>query len=218
MKQDDPVVDRVLRALGDLEPSAGMESRLLARLQAVEAEQASVHSKWWRGRVAWAAIALAVVALSVVGTRHRAVGTASRDVAVKRAVAVSVPQSNAPTVASTAVHAEARSSTRALHAVVVHEAVVEQRAVPATQEASFPAPPLPLTESERLLLQLKHRGDPVQLAQLSQPERNAAEERDRQQVREFFKPAPPPPDAYKDVPPVEVPQVSEKYANPGEAQ
>ena len=33
--------------------------------------------------------------------------------------------------------------------------------------ASFPAPPLPLTEQERLLLRLAHRGDPENMAILN---------------------------------------------------
>jgi hypothetical protein len=35
-----------------------------------------------------------------------------------------------------------------------------------TEAASFPAPPMPLTEQERLLLRLVHRGEPVELAML----------------------------------------------------
>lgn len=59
-------------------------------------------------------------------------------------------------------------------------------------EQGFPAPPLPLTPQERLLVRLVHRDNPLQLAQLTPAAREAELQRDREQVREFFKPPPMP--------------------------
>jgi hypothetical protein len=43
---------------------------------------------------------------------------------------------------------------------------IDAVAMSETMAASFPAPPMPLTEQERLLLRMVHRGEPVELAML----------------------------------------------------
>lgn len=57
--------------------------------------------------------------------------------------------------------------------------------------ASVPPPPLPLTEQERLLLRLGRQAPAEQLAMLALPARNAAFQREKDAVTEFFAPAPP---------------------------
>ena len=59
-------------------------------------------------------------------------------------------------------------------------------AVGQTQEASFPAPPLPLTEQERLLLRLAHRGDPENMAILNPKVREAQTAKATEQFQQFF--------------------------------
>ena len=49
-------------------------------------------------------------------------------------------------------------------------------AVEAMHATSYPAPPMPLTEQERLLLRLVHKDDPVELAMLD-PKVRALQER-----------------------------------------
>ncbi len=56
---------------------------------------------------------------------------------------------------------------------------------------SFPSPPLPLTEQERLLLRLGRHEPAEQLALLTLPARNAAFQHEKDAVAEFFAPAPP---------------------------
>jgi hypothetical protein len=59
---------------------------------------------------------------------------------------------------------------------------------------SFPAPPEPLTEQEKLLLQIAHRRDPQEMAMLNpavQAQQQAAE---AAEYEEFFKPPPLPPE------------------------
>jgi hypothetical protein len=51
---------------------------------------------------------------------------------------------------------------------------------------SFPAPAMPLTEQERLLIRLAHHDDPVQLAQLSTGRREVRYQQEKQQVSDFF--------------------------------
>jgi hypothetical protein len=55
--------------------------------------------------------------------------------------------------------------------------------------ASHPAPPLPLTEQERLLLRIAHRGDPVELAMLNHETRAKQEEEGKAEFQRFFEPA-----------------------------
>jgi len=55
--------------------------------------------------------------------------------------------------------------------------------------ASHPAPPMPLTEQERLLLRIAHRGDPVELAMLNHEIRAKQEEEEKAEFQRFFEPA-----------------------------
>lgn len=67
----------------------------------------------------------------------------------------------------------------------------------AEKDRSFPAPPLPLTEQERLLLRLVRHEPSTQLAELSAPAQDAAFQREKEHVTEYFaKPVTPvdPPD------------------------
>ena len=70
-------------------------------------------------------------------------------------------------------------------------------AEPSANEAmtSFPAPPLPLTEQERLLLRIAHKADPVEMAMLDPAVRAKHDAEDVADYREFFKPPPPQPTA-----------------------
>jgi hypothetical protein len=56
---------------------------------------------------------------------------------------------------------------------------------------SLAASPMPLTDQERLMLDILHRGDPVQMAMLNPDERAARDAAERAEVRSFFvKPSP----------------------------
>jgi hypothetical protein len=52
--------------------------------------------------------------------------------------------------------------------------------------ASFPAPPMPLTEQEKLLLRIVHRGDPVEMAMLDPAVRAARDAEEKADVARFF--------------------------------
>ncbi len=52
--------------------------------------------------------------------------------------------------------------------------------------ASHPAPPMPLTEQERLLLRIAHRGDPVELAMLDPMTRAARDVEEGAEFQRFF--------------------------------
>jgi hypothetical protein len=59
-------------------------------------------------------------------------------------------------------------------------------AVEETQSASYPAPPLPLTEQEKLLLRLAHRRDPQNMAILNRDERATQSAKATEQFQQFF--------------------------------
>jgi hypothetical protein len=64
----------------------------------------------------------------------------------------------------------------------------ESVAVEEMLAASHPAPPMPLTEQERLLLRIVHRGDPVELAMLDPMRRAARDVEEQTEFQRFFKP------------------------------
>jgi hypothetical protein len=54
--------------------------------------------------------------------------------------------------------------------------------------ASYPAPPMPLTEQEKLLLRIAHKSDPVELAMLDPVVRAARDAEEKAEVKNFFEP------------------------------
>jgi|GEM_PF-859245 len=56
-------------------------------------------------------------------------------------------------------------------------------------DTSYPAPPMPLTEQEKLLLRIAHRGDPVELAMLDPAVRAERDAEEKADVTKFFEPA-----------------------------
>jgi hypothetical protein len=57
------------------------------------------------------------------------------------------------------------------------------------QTASFPAPLMPLTEQEKLLLRVAHRGDPEELAMLNNEMRAKQEADGQAEFQKFFEPS-----------------------------
>jgi hypothetical protein len=55
------------------------------------------------------------------------------------------------------------------------------------QAASFPAPPMPLTDQEKLLLRIVHKRDPVEMAMLDPEVRNRQHAADKTDFQNFFK-------------------------------
>jgi hypothetical protein len=162
MNPHDEEIDKVLGALKTVEPEEGMEARILRRLsQSAERHAASP----WRMRVAAALAAGAVfaaVALVVVHRPHAAVPQ------VEKANNVAVHGANLRAKAQVA--APLREVKPAAAAFAVKPAAVRVERPVAAQTAStaergailsesFPAPPLPLTEQEKLLVRIVHRGE-----------------------------------------------------------
>lgn len=188
MRDADKTVARLLAGLRNAEPSAGLEQRILQKIEAaMEARPASAtDSAWrlWRLRPAMTPAWVALVALLVVCLF---VATATRRQPSAPSVVTSSPHSTAaPQIPESAAiphpapivpqHTAARVSLR-------HPRASDEKE---TEVANQPAPPLPLTEQEKLLLRLAHRRDTRNMAILNRDEQATQSVRDTQQFQEFF--------------------------------
>jgi hypothetical protein len=160
--------------------------------------------------VAWGVAVAGVVAVAIVIPAMRRLGRGSaqfptRSIAQSpaRSVAQSPAQSQMSSVVAGSLHratqqtvAEStpllRQSVRPMEKTDVRSAGDvhdgESVAVEEMLAASHPAPPMPLTEQERLLLRIAHRGDPVELAMLDPLRRAARDVEEQTEFQRFFKP------------------------------
>ena len=179
MKNPDEMVDRVLAALREVETPIGMERRVLAAMEERAAVRVGFRPTRW-------VVACAVVAVGIAGVMlmRPARVPASNNVAV------------APAVQPVRVERVQERNARVLH-YVRGDVTLRKAAGIRRQNISlagpmepggFPAPPMPLTESEKLLLRVAHRADATELTPLN------AEARARQSAEfdagfmEFFAP------------------------------
>lgn len=183
-KSSEEAVRQVLAGLRDAEAPIGMERRILDAVQ----DRASVKSArmpLW----AWStALACAMVALFAVSMVYRAarvpvqsnVHSAPAGVVPKAALETTV-KNVSPVLAAQNVR-----SKNVKRAKVVCEG--DSEASREMETASFPAPPMPLTEQEKLLLRVAHRNDPEELAMLNNEMRTKQEVEGRRAVERFFEP------------------------------
>jgi hypothetical protein len=187
MNQDDQAFEALVRELGRATPEIGFEQRVLRdverrRLELPERPRPRAASPFGL------AFALGVVVVSVSIGWYRSHSSTSH-----RNVAQIVPQAQ-----------EAYRSPPSVWQAAARSVPVEiprsrnLASVDPSKIASFPAPPAPLTEQERLLLQLARASDPVQVAMLTPDELALEEARNREEFQRFF---PPPDPAPNDVPP-----------------
>jgi hypothetical protein len=193
--QDDEMLERLLAGLGAAPVEDGFAQRVR---RGVEARVAAADSRPVRWRVArWsfasAAAAVLLCAVSVHELRHRSDATP-----VVQNQPTALPLVMAPGKGDEAT-VEPPTPRRT---VPLRRKAAELDGQPATAAVvSFPAPEAPLTEQERLLLRIVHRGDPVEVAMLDPQELARQEAVEAAEFRQFF-PAPDPPanDVPKDSP------------------
>ena len=204
MKNPDEAIERVLEGLGNSDAPPGMERRILEALE----EQASVQSQsvWRRLRLIWPitdlrpiyaaslACSLALIAVVFVIPALRRIGqtsapnvtaapappSATSEVAVKSAQPP--PRSNVRSTQKAIVLLRTKTPT----AAVIHNS--DSAALDETHAPSFPAPPMPLTEQEKLLLRIAHKRDPVQLVALNSTLQAARDREEKAEVERFFEP------------------------------
>lgn len=203
-------IERVLGGLRVAQAPEGMESRVLRRL--AERAAVGVAAPWLRrlsgpvlgwglgvaGVIALALVVAGVhrpvkqvlhrgaevrraVAPTVPGVGGDAIGLTPHTVSVPRGVAAGLGSRPMEKIASAAESATELSRADGSDAVAMSEVMAP----------SLAAPPMPLTDQERLMLDILHRGDPVQMAMLNPDERAARDAVERAEVQSFFvKPSP----------------------------
>jgi hypothetical protein len=173
MRDVDETIERLMAGLRDAEPSPGMKRRILEAMEAPHATPSPWLSR--RSMAASLACAATLAASLIVVTR------------------ISQP-SHPPTNA-----AEVRQRTQPV--AVAHKDPIGPRrsaprvparrprdlpAVSDVQAASYPAPPLPLTEQERMLLRVAHRDDAKNKALLNPGLQAAQSAKNTEQFQHFF--------------------------------
>jgi hypothetical protein len=159
VNQTDEIVDCLLKGLRNAEPPAGMEARILHAMESRATKSAN-----WRP-YATVAACLSLAAMWCIAT-------------VKLPPPPAMPMYN-PSLTAT----QLPSTQPRLHRV----SSPAKRTPPApAQLASFPAPPLPLTDQEKLLLRLAHQRDATNMAALNPAVHDAQIAKANEQFQKFF--------------------------------
>ncbi|HMF52806.1 MAG TPA: hypothetical protein VK593_00555 [Edaphobacter sp.] len=189
MKSPEEDIERVLIGLRDSTIPDGMERRILAALEdraASPSRQRMTRPAWRKTAAACSmAMAAALALVFVVPAIRRPVH------APQRLAAVAVPPKPLPAAnanSDLAVNKQPSATTRPkLRRVRANPDPTVEPAV-VTGSTNHPAPPMPLTEQERLLLRIANQRAPVELAELSQTQRAMQDEQRRKDFEQFFKP------------------------------
>jgi hypothetical protein len=184
MKDAEPTIERLLAGLRDAEPQPGIESRMLEAMQARETV-ASV-SFWNRLRpqtlpafAMWLATALVITGAFVTIALHQRWSLpadsghpptlAVRQESIAKAITRKTPVP--------ARQPASRVGSKHSHPV---------SPVPDLRAASSPAPPLPLTAQEKLLLRVADRRNPEDTAILNPAAQAAQSAKANEQFQQFF--------------------------------
>ena len=212
MKNSEDAIGKVLGGLRDTEAPVGMECRILHGLE----ERVAVGSghrtgAGWRGwlpvwlvergrpvavgslvcGVALAGVVAVGLGIPAVRRLGRAPASTRTGIAIAGPVALgeaeAAGKSARPASASSRVGLRALTETKTERKTNAEGGIDRDAgAVEAMHAASYPAPPMPLTEQERLLLRLVHKDDPVELAMLDPKVRALQELEDKAEFQRFF--------------------------------
>jgi hypothetical protein len=157
MKQADDAIDKVLAGLRDAAAPEGMERRIR---EALEARAAAARREWgWRLPLLCGVGLAAVVAVMMI-----AGGTRRPSPVVRNSTSGAPPRAFAAAAPLAPMGEEKRSTIRRKRSSALdRERRGEARAMRTdgnSVEVSMVAPPLPLSQQERLLLQIARRGEP----------------------------------------------------------
>jgi hypothetical protein len=179
-------VDRILRALGAVESSAGMQQRVMAVVSQRETDVPSRRIAW-----RWAAVGVVGFVAAIFAVRLRPHPLPSRPPA--RASAEAAPALVRPMpLALDSLDSVAATRKRSLHtdAKGPHPLLCDcdPTALAEANAPSQPAPELPLTDQEKLLRQVARHPDPVQVAELNAATREAHMAMEKDDFEAFFTP------------------------------
>jgi hypothetical protein len=184
MKDAKPTIERLLAGLRDAEPQPGIERRILDAMQARETV-ASVPfwNRLWpqtfRAFAIWLVSALAISGAFVAIAPHQRWRVPADSIHPPTLAGRQESPEGAITQKTPVPARRPASRVWSKHSRTVAP-------VPDLRAASFPAPPLPLTEQEKLLLRLAHRRNPEDTAILNPAARAAQSARANEQFQQFF--------------------------------
>lgn len=206
-------VEQVLAGMGQATPADGIEARVLARLEAASPDERLYRPAWasWRG---FAVACVGGVLLSGVGALLILHSTDRKNVATHQGVPLSTGRQTVQAAAGSTIERSSIQNRYGTRKVVTNHCAVppQQPRFQAIADStagleSFPAPPMPLTRQERLLLRLLAGGEQAELvATLAPGAAPLVRSKDNAEFSTFFAPAavdpnaapgnvPPPPDA-----------------------
>lgn len=183
-------IARVVQGLREAKAPEGMEQRILRAMQERASEPRVRAARPWIWSLGVATVAAAALIAVWV---HRVPRKQVDQIAVKRtienivtpAVTHKVAGETSPLVRPAA-RPKVKLAEKPSSAPVSNE---DELAMSEMMAPSQPAPPMPLTEQERLLLRAVHDHDPVELAML-EPEKRAAQfQKEKAEVKSFFEPS-----------------------------
>lgn len=170
MKDSGQAIEKVLAGLRDAEAPAGMERRILETVQ----NHVSTYSRWsWlataRRRItirpmayaaAFASIGALVLVIPAIHQRRHAPMQSAKAIPSAPLPSATVSESAGPQRPAIIARSSRRPKPRRLEVVDTQESL----AVREMNAPSRPAPPLPLTEQEKLLVRFVRTSTPEQLA------------------------------------------------------
>lgn len=191
MKDADKAIDDVLKGLGAAEPPAGLERRILASIETREANMAqSAWQRWgWRPAMSLAGVVgfagLCTIVLLRGGEQRPGLKTAAR---TGTAVTAQVAAHPAQVVTLSPSHPRLGVDKHAVvKAAMTHSCrAATKDELGALHLASFPAPPLPLTEQEKLLLRVARSSAAKAVAAPSSAEQATQMAKKQEQFEQFF--------------------------------
>jgi hypothetical protein len=188
----DQQIDRLLHSLRDTPPPAGLAARVTSRLH--QAAESPARGTLFASPqyIAWATAACAaVLALALLAAHHQPTPTVA-DLSSETSATQATPSLPVPATA----RVDPRFSVGSLGPSIKIEGVLtpgpdlDAIALAETLAPSHPAPPLPLTPQEALLLRSTRQGQPIEVAELETRRESAlteiAEARERATVREYI--------------------------------
>ncbi|MBS1799863.1 MAG: hypothetical protein JSS95_08565 [Acidobacteria bacterium] len=197
--RNDHQIDCVLNALRDATPPTGMDRRILNILEAhslsksvIPSEATKSHSRgipaFRNARTAalvqWtaAAIAALVIAAIFTFTSHRRTTSPTTATTTHTTPAPAQP-------VTTIIHTTPHSTTTAHANVKLTQPQPAEATEPAEDaQLSHPAPPIPITDQERILLRYTSHGRTEDLAQISNEHTAAKEQKEAADFQAFFTP------------------------------
>lgn len=183
MTPDHNHIDTLLNALTEATPPPGMERRILNTLEQAVARPTS-HATAHRS-LRWIPLTCAtlVIACLLVVTRRNEPTLSIAQTPPTQSVNNTTKPHIAAVTTSPAPQSHSVAPPRLIAAALPED----------TAQVSHPAPPLPLTEQEKLLIRFAHRSNPNDLIEISNERKAARAEQEAAEFTAFFTPPPLPP-------------------------